>query len=574
MTTSRNTRCRWLLGVGVVPALLASFAFTPTANAGDYSVRYCEPGHPLQEWTKSDTSFSGSWRDDCQASGTLGVSQTNNTRAGFTYTAWSLNYGPAIDVVRVQAKASVQFSSDSKGIAEIGPAQCFGTTGDTGGIPTCGLGGAPTPFNVNQEREVKSDPTQHLSNLAVVCAAPGVPCDGLSSTLEVRDLVYTFRDTAPPGGTGKLDQLQPSPGGGPVQGVRVSSFSATDVGGSGVKRVELRAGNQLVARTPDQCAEPYRVSQPCSSGFVGELAVDTSLIPDGSHDLRLVAIDVAGNEDVLASGPTLIQNSSQVGPGSDPGLRGAVNGSYGADDARLSAWWPATARRPSKNKAVQKRCKASTAYRRRHKLACDGRPALTSLRVGFSARKKNLVRGQLIAPDGQPVANARIDIVSTPSSTGAASVAAGSATTDASGRFSASIPVMVGSAGYRVQWNARARDTQPAATAALKRAVRASSSLAVSPGRTVYRRQRLVFTGRLAGRTGTPKGTAVLLQVNAGNGWRALTTVRARASGRWTATYRVLPQLRGRYRFRAVIRPSAAYAYASGTTRAVTIRIR
>lgn len=169
---------------------------------------------------------------------------------------------------------------------------------------------------------------------------------------------------------------------------------------------------------------------------------------------------------------------------------------------------------------------------------------------------------------------ASLQLVATPTATGAVASVVQTASTDASGRFSVRVPVAVGSASYSVQWWSRSRDTLPAAVAELQRVVRAATSFSVKPHPVVYRGQRLEITGRLRGTSGTRQGTAIVVQANAGKAWRAVTTVRARADGRWSATYRVPRQLRGSYRFRAVVKPSAAYPYATGSSarRRVVVR--
>jgi hypothetical protein len=131
-----------------------------------------------------------------------------------------------------------------------------------------------------------------------------------------------------------------------------------------------------------------------------------------------------------------------------------------------------------------------------------------------------------------------------------------------------------GSATFAVDWLARARDTTPAATVPLTRSVRAATTFAAKPKRAVRRGRVLTFRGTLRGKAGTPKDTADALQANAGTTWRAVKTIRAGATGRWSARYRVPTQLLGRYRFRAVVNPSAAYPYGIGVSSTRRIRVR
>jgi len=545
------------IGVGLAAA--------PAADAGDYTVRYCQSGKALQDFKADFRGATGVATSTCATGGVIRVQMDPTIYLGRAGLAAELR--PGLIPVYLRARGTLQFTIPAGG-------RLYGGVTDdecTSGLQQGCENGQVRNLVVDR---VPSANTPLFVQVACLSGADPNPCANSSGQVDVSQFDVTFRDGVAPAGSAALTGLRPPADGTPVRGTQTMQFSASDADGSGVKRIETRIDGQTIAASPNQCEEPYDRMQPCGPSAGGDLAVDTSRVADGTHDLTVVAIDASGNEATIASTSTVTQNSPDVGPGSDVGLRGAVNGSYAADDAKLSAWWPATARAASKKKTVKRRCSASKSYRRTHKVACDGRPPQAKLRVSYSKKKTNLVRGRLVTAGGNPVTAATVRVVATPSATAASSSTVATAVTDGTGRFKASVPVAAGSAAYSVQWAARARDTRPAATAKLTRAVRAGSSISVTPGRVVYRRQRLVFSGKLSGATGTPKGTAVLVQVNAGKGWRALTTVRARPSGRWTAPYRVLPQLHGSYRFRALIKPSAAYAYASGTSRAIPVRVR
>lgn len=552
----------------VVSAGALALGSPSTARAGTYTTRYCQAGTALQDFSPTRIGVTGSTTDGCATGGGIRVKLDPATGTGAQLINYELTPPSAIAPAFLRIRGSLQFNVP-------------GGDGLYGGVPygTCDSNVTNSGCASGQVKQLVVDreiaPQERVEMAMFLACRPSFnPCGGSSGQLDVTQFDVTWRDDAPPVGSANLDVVAPSSEGTPVSGARTLRYSVGDPNGSGVKRVEVRIDGQVVAASPDQCAEPYVRMQPCSTGAIGELSVDTARVPDGTHEVKVVGIDVAGNEGPIGSATTVIQNGTNVGPGGDLGLRGAVNGSYAADDAKLTAWWPSTGRAPSKSRAVQKKCKTSTSYRRRHKVACRGRAPLSDLRVGYSRKKSNLVRGRLAAPTGLPVSNATVRVVAAPAAAGTAPAVVATAVTGADGQFKTAVPVALGSATYSVQWFARARDTQPAAVSKLSRAVRATTSISATPGRVVYRRQQIMFSGKLTGATGTPKGTAIVMQVNAGNGWRALTTVRARPSGRWTARYRVLPQLRGSYRFRAVVRPSAAYAYASGASRVLPIRIR
>lgn len=560
---------RWTLAAVVVTVLAA---WPVGASAGEYEVSYCQPGMDLQDWQRYlDTP--GIVAEGC-ASGTggVGAEMKPNGSVGNTRVVWLLRWPSGIRPVHLVTRFN-RFLDSGTGAAS-GGATPYGwcSTAEAGG--PCPSGQTTSVVVDRAVSESSGDPGQEFS-IGVVCDGPSIaPCGGVSGWVDVSQLDITWRDVAPPSGSATIDALASSVQGVPVRGTHPVEYRAVDGDGSGVRRVEARIDGKAIATSPQQCAPPYRSMRACPGAAIGELAVDTAKVDDGTHQLEVVAIDVGGNDGTLASTTIVTQNGENVGPGSDPALRGTGNGTYGADDARLTAWWPATGKARSTSRKVQRRCKRSGHYRRTHAVACRGRAPGAKLHVGYSTRKANRIRGRLTTPTGKGVAGATLQLVATPAWAGATPTVVETLSTDGTGRFSVRVPVALGSASYSVQWRARSRDTLPASSAELQRTVRAATSLSIKPSPIVYRRQRLEITGTLRGRTGTRQGTAIVIQANAGSSWRAVTTVRARASGRWTARYRVPHQLRGRYRFRAVVKPAATYPYAAGSSgqKRVTVR--
>jgi hypothetical protein len=563
----RGVRCRTRVArrvavLGFVVGGLA--ALSGVGQAGEYVVKYCQFGRVLQDW-QPYRDAPGALTEDCAAGpGRFAASLEPSNAAGHSRVGWLLRWPAGIRPVYLRAQANRHLDA--------------GTRAAEGGIDPygmCGTGWPGDPCPSGQVMSVSVDrPVSEAAGApgqtfwaGVGCAGSVLNlCDGASGSVNVMLMEVTWSDTHPPTGTANVDALVVASPGDPVRGARSIEYRAMDNEGSGVRRVEARVDGRPVAVSPEQCQPPYTSLRACPAGAIGRLTIDTAEIDDGTHRLEIVAVDVGGNDGILASTSIVTQNREQVGPGSDPMLRGNPNGSYDADDARLTAWWPSTGRTPSKSRRVQRRCKRSARYRRSHQVACRGRAPSTSLRIGYSSRKSSVLRGRLVAPSGKPVSGAALQLVATPTATGAAASMVQTVSTDATGRFSARVPVAGGSASYSVQWRSRARDTLPAATAELQRTVRASTTFAIKPRPVVYRGQRLELSGRLRGRTGMRQGTAVVIQAHAGKAWGSVKTVRARPDGRWSATYGVPRQLRGRYRFRAVVKPGAGYAYATGSS--------
>ncbi len=545
-------------------AICGLTATSGAAQAGEYVVTYCKFGQVLQDW-QPYRDAPGTLTEDCAAGpGRFAATLEPSNAAGHSRVEWQLRWPSGIRPVYLRAQAN-RFLHAGTRAAEggVGP---YGVCGTSWPGDPCPSGQVMSVAVDRPVSEAAGAPGQSIW-VGVNCAGSVLNlCDGASGSVDVMLMEITWSDAQPPTGTANVDALVVSSGG-PVHGSRSIEYRAMDNEGSGVRRVEARIDGRPVAVAPEQCQPPYSSMRACPAGAIGRLTVDTAQIDDGTHRLEVVAVDVGGNEGILASASIVTQNREQVGPGSDPALRGNPNGSYEADDARLTAWWPATGRKPSKSRAVQRRCKRSARYRRTHAVACRGRAPGASLRVGYSSRKSSVLRGRLVTPSGTGISGAALQLVATPTATGAVTSVVQTVTTDGTGRFSARVPVATGSARYSVQWRSRSRDTMPAAAAAdLQRTVRASTTFAVKPRPVVYRRQRLEFSGRLRGRTGTRQGTAIVIQANAGKSWGSVKTVRARSNGRWSATFQVPRQLRGTYRFRAVVKPGASYAYATGSS--------
>lgn len=590
-------------GLIVAGLLIATVVMLPSAAQGaEYSVPYCRdsggqptlsnPPRVLHDWVVNTerTAPSGYAYEKCAAGGdplTIDWSVPTTRDLGDA-TGWILRPGPGLQISGWQAEASGSVAATDTGLwlevlglrrwpvpatsAACGQPFLWKETGTPANVAS------PPPIDCTSLPLTVKDLTQTPTALEfyLECQAKYAPesatCTGPAAGRLARNVV-TFRDIVAPRDAGTTGPLFGSGFGAPLRGTVSVNAAASDVG-AGVQRVSVEIDGNVVAESPNQCVAPYDRMMPCPPQLVAELPVDTTRVPDGTRALQVVATDASGERAVLRSGPVVIGNGPNVGPGSDENVRGAVNGTYAADDANLAAWWPATGRRPSATGATKKRCAKSAAYRRAHKTACLGVAPGRAITVSYSAKKQNIVRGTLKAPNGAPVVGGTVQIVQAPKATGLQTSVVAAPRTDSQGRFEARIPAASGSATFAVNWLARAGDTVPAKSVPLQRRVRAQTTFGVSPKNAVRRGKVITFRGTLRGKAGTAKGSAVLIQANAGSAWRAVKTVRADDAGRWRARYRVPSQLRGRYRFRAVVTPSAAYPYGTGRSgsRRITVR--
>lgn len=585
MRTTHPLRHLVVITLVAIAAVISTATVAPSsAHAGDYAIPYCRDGAgqpvlslPLYDWTVDDHSaFSGYGYEKCAAGGdpiTLDWSSPV-TREPNTGTSWALNPAPGLTVSAWDAHAVGNIASGNTALqlSAVDPAPAPFAAPPNPYLSLCGsidpqLGGKPCETLV-----LSGAFPRPATRLVFSMTCLQRECTGVSSA-RLGQNVVTYRDTTAPTDAGSAGSLFDSGFGAPVAGTSSITAAASDVG-SGVQHIEVQIDGQTVAQSPDQCSAPYVRMVPCPLNYSTPIPVDTTKVPDGTHALQLVAQDASGERGLLRSGTIVIGNSTTVGPGADANVRGAPNGSYAADDAKLTAWWPATTRAPSKNKTVQRQCKRSKTYAAKHPILCNGRAPRRRLITTYSNKKANIIRGRLTTAAGAPISGATVNVTSVARATGATVASNGSPVTDANGQFATTIPVAGGSATVTVTWKARARDNVPATSTTLSRTVRAATTFGVSPNRVVHPGKRLTLRGTLRGQAGIRKGVTIALQVYYRGRWRTFASPRASSAGKWAFEYRFSRKAQGAYRFRAAVEQNAAYPYSAGRSSIRTIHVR
>lgn len=562
-----------LPGLALAVALLAPSA----AHGADFDTYYCSGPNgealALNDWVAPGGGLVGRPSNSCGTpGGAFSMTRANETTfINGDSIMWKLNAPQALSIVGAGGSYNVQ-------------GRMTHTAADVGGISACAswdygtyppesrssefpgfVLNCPDSNGFVEEQPVRmlAGPVSSLS-AGISCAAPsGQTCTDGPISVNITRYVVRFRDLTTPVATLPIQGDLVS--GGTLTGTRSVQAPMKDTG-SGVRTVRIYVDGNNVSEAPGRCAEPYTQAVPCPGEATVGAALDTRRLTDGMHQLRVAGVDAAGNEGVLWDAPVLVDNGGARGPGSDPAIRGDLNGTPALDDNRLSAWWPGTVRAPSKNKTTRKKCKRS-AYRAKHPVACNGRAAGKSLRVTYSSARQSIIRGTLSTATGSPVRGAMVRLIATSAAAGAQPREIGTATTNDTGRFEARIPRRDGSSTITVAWYARTRDTTPVGVQALRIRVAAQTSFRatarrIKVGRTVR------FAGKLTGRAGTSQGSSVVMQAsNRGNNWRTAGTASVGSDGRWSFRYRVPRALRGTYRFRAVVQPSPNYPYGKRTSR-------
>jgi len=570
---------------------LAAFALTVFAAPGLTSIARADGGGTYTSWlcanrdtgqgvgASPEIAFAGrgiplTVSQDCEraASGTSGVTmitgQPSHTddgaRAGLSWqapagiTISSLRYWRAL---RSPGNAAhMVITENGTGPFDIYPADTqnkgetfywFGTGANDGNLVD--TGSLDQPFSTaNGPIAGGLAPNRGAWYIAFGCDSAGNGgCDVSPGALNLRifSAQMSLRDNAGPTVGGNVGGSLATDN--PVRGMASVAFTASDAGAGVYRALLIVDGATVDATIPDanggRCADvnpsndnPYEFGSaaPCKGTVSGTFALDTSKVADGGHRVQVLVEDAGGNRaSVLDRTITVDNQNNGIGPGDDLSLRGAANGQPAADQAILALSW-------------------STKQ-------------LRTVRTAKYGRSQQL-RGQLVTPDGQPIAGATIDVAKRLRSIGAKAIAAKAVSTDAAGRFTINFPR---GPGYdvRASYRSHANDTIAVATNTASLRIRASVTLKVSP-RTAQRKSRLRFSGRLRGGHIPSRGKQVALQVRAGKRWRTFQLTRTNKRGRFVTRYRLPGSQIARYRIRAISRYEASYPFNAGASRSLTIR--
>ena len=323
-------------------------------------------------------------------------------------------------------------------------------------------------------------------------------------------------------------------------------------------------------RTPTRTNSRTQFRAGCQR--VGHIRSTRASCPKGTHNLKILLEDAAGNSATLSNRNVVVDNvpdpltggqgtdgsgSSGSGSGSTttvintttsttPGAtqpvdRGAPNGINATDEARLTAWW-------ASNRG-------------------------TVLRSRYGVR--HVIRGKLTDRNGKGIRNARVELAATPAAKGAKeSLDKGGARTRPDGTWTLILPVDVSSRLLRFRYRSHANDVTPAATRTLRLKVRAGLRLSVTP-RVASRGKTIRLTGRLLGRPVPRVGKVLELQARTpGTAWVTFATVRARQGGAFASKYTFRRGGPVTYELRVRARASDDYPFDMGTSRPARVRVR
>jgi hypothetical protein len=209
----------------------------------------------------------------------------------------------------------------------------------------------------------------------VQCVPTCQSLTGNAATVSVSRVDIALSDTkAPAVSAGPTSSMFGAAGA--VSGVQSIAVTFKDAGG-GVATTGVQVDGATVSEVPvpnSSCRAPYTRLVPCPLTRATTLQFNPAAVPDGPHQIRVFARDATGaNVGYSKSFPVTTS------------ARGAVNGTNGSDQVRLSV-------------GVRRPVKAGHRAPRAHST------------VTLSYGSKSVVSGQLVNSAGQPVSGARLAV--------------------------------------------------------------------------------------------------------------------------------------------------------------------
>jgi hypothetical protein len=616
------------MGKGLVGALvLAAIAFPASAGAGTYTVVACQwagAGGQNNSWQSEVLGFGVAPQptayqvvSQCQPGGAgLQVQSGGDANAGFfTFADWVFQAPAGTRITRLQISRHGEkrrFSDDpdsgdgwklygqTADGSTIGGAIGGETCANPVGQPVCSVpaAGAPDPqtFDLSTTR----------IGYGIICASAkgqtvmscptnfsGFPL----AFMGVRGAAVTLTDESAP----TLTAAGPLLADGWVPGSATVTANASDnVGIASLKVLVDGATRDGGDRSCD-----FTRAVPCSNAPDVALGLGTAELTDGTHTVAVTATDAAGNPATTQRSvridfhaPTVIAALPRRGL-----VRASiVDGASGVKQVVVTARDDRGGAAHALRLARLRRGRTSARYGRipashlvLHVTASDaagntrvddGRPtalSVTRARVGTRTRRVRgaritvpygrsvTVHGRLVDAAGRGQGGRALTAAATISRAGAKRSQAGTATTDAKGRFAIGVPAGV-SRTIRLAFDGGGGALRTARGVSLR--VPAHSTIHAS--RTRLRGAgRVAFRGTVARRgQSIPRGgLTVLLQGRQGGTWQDFRATRTDRQGHWATTYRFTGRA-GSFPIRALVRRSPSFPFAAGTSRVLRVRVQ
>jgi hypothetical protein len=552
MQGMRNrTRASWIRTA--LLAAVAACALAPaTAGAGTYTVYNCQDptGAPASTsaWSTTFTDPSKQTTDSSCPRGGIHIAfqpgQVQAPNADARLYFWAPDN---TEIISYSLWRSVVVGTGSA--YYFSPMERYGTdwrwagTG-CGGTSCSGLGNPSVPLDPTNRWDRKPPTPITGVMLYISCSYDNsgtTTCPATHPEVEAwlhRSDITLADDLAPTFSTAPTGALVAATA--PVSGVTQVSVQAADKGG-GLAAAQVEVDGRVVATQPlgasSTCQQPYTARVPCPLVGSATVPVDTTTLADGTHSVRVLLRDAAGN--VTATTPVTATTANAPPDAScDPTP-------VGTSPLRFSA---------------------GIVHQKRGHGASRSTAQLT---VHYNTSEQLRFSGQLSDAAGNAVPSAPVCIVSRAAGIGGPLLPLARVTTGADGRFT--VPLARGSsrelvAIYRVDGGALTG----------RATLRVIPHVTLHPSRSSLRNGQLLrFKGTVSG--GPIPSRGVLVQVEAwdGTGWSLVRQAHAKgAAGRFQVSHRFRYTTgTQRYTFRAHIVTQAAYPYLAGVSSRIHVRV-
>jgi hypothetical protein len=567
--------------IAVLAGALASLLLASSASADEYHVYSCRtPGGEVAPTDGWSGSVSGEF-----------AHEADKDVATWTFTP------PSGDQI---AQATLWRAGDAEGGGSSSSSYLFWLAGpQNGGYKTpeafneCVAFGGCTEvgkFGVPLDPENKvvvpssnlGSGSAHLYlNASCESASPGTSCpsgggdeSGYAAVVDLYGADIVLRQAATPTVTAVGGGLAEDS---TVTGTTDVSFHASDPG-AGVYAVAFQVdGGALQIRaltTEDAHCAPlgqdgegrleFGYLHPCPASLSSDVQFDTTALSNGSHTIRVLVEDAAGNYEQVVQRQVTVANASSGGSGggSADGGAGSVSGpASGGGLAGLGASASTLAQGPGSPNGVGASTQATLTARWQS-------TTRTTLTVGYGRAQR--ITGRLTASSGAPIAGAQIDATVTAAYQGARSTVLPSQRTGSDGRFTLLVPA-ASSCTVGLAYRATLGAPAPVAKRALTLNVHTGLSLRITP-RTASVGRTITFTGLLRGGPIPAGGKQLVLEARSqGSGWVQFRVVRTDYHGHFHATYRFRLPGPVRYQFRAVSGYEADFPFTAGTSNVVAV---
>lgn len=582
MSWQRGGRVAVLVGIGLVIG-----GFPGQAGAGAFHAYSCHTPSgavaPTDGWTGSSSGPDAVDLNDCGGSTTFALTAALDGQVphavGADYALWSFSVAggltiQAASVYRHEGTPGGVGASSGYVTALYAPNFLYDVGDvfdDCQALLGCSqVGTNDGGFSASNHEAVPAghiSGASHLYMSADCGGAVGATCPtypGYAAEADLYEADVTLDDETNPTATNVGGPLV---GGGTLSGNDDVVFDAADVG-SGVYSATVIVDGTPVSngvldpnggrcKTVGQATDGLRdfvYQVPCKTAVRGDVNLDTRTLTDGSHSVRVVIDDAAGNTTTVYSGTITTHNGVAPVSAQGGGLTGATPSQAGATGAGGG-----TGHVPNGTGG----CGSASLT------AAFGGSRAVHLALGRGAT----LRGALTCA-GRGVGNALVDLSVTPEGGGFGSTSK-QVRTAADGTFSYAFAAGP-SRAIGLTYRAFADDSVPSATASADLLVKPSISLTVLPAYT-HNGHTITYRGRVFGGYIPRSGLALNVEYRDGNRWREFDRTRARGNDgafvyRYTFRRTTIPII---YKFRVAIPGAgvAGYPYEAAASRSRSVRV-